>query len=97
MAGIRQPSSAQLITQLKYCSSLPSLPTVALQLIALAEKNTSTLDDFAALIGYDPALVGKLLRTANSAFYGQRRKVASLSEAVGLMGLNATISLSLSF
>lgn len=97
MAGIRQPSGAQFITQLKYCSTLPSLPTVALQLVGLAEKNTSTLDDFASLIAYDPALVGKLLRTANSAFYGQRRKVASLSEAVGLMGLNATISLSLSF
>src|SRR5690606_31168861 len=36
-------------------------------------------------------------RTANSSFYGFRRKVASLSEAIGLMGLNATISLSLSF
>ncbi len=97
MASIPQPSAAQFLTQLKYCKSLPTLPAVALQLIELAEDNTATLDEFAQRVSFDPALVGKLLRTANSSFYGFRRKVASLSEAIGLMGLNATISLSLSF
>ncbi|WP_397474692.1 HDOD domain-containing protein [Pusillimonas sp.] len=76
---------------------MPTLPTVAIRLIDLAERATSTLDDFAELVTYDPALVGKLLRTANSPFYGQWRKVTGLSDAIGLMGLNATISLSLSF
>lgn len=97
MAGMQQPEAAQFITQLKYCRTLPTLPTVALQLIDLAEDPTSSLDDFADLVTYDPALVGKLMRTANSSFYGQWRKVSNLSEAIGLMGLNATISLSLSF
>jgi len=97
MASIPQPSEAQFIAQLKYCKSLPTLPAVALQLIELAEDSSATLDEFAELISFDPALVGKLLRTANSSFYGKRRKVANLSEAIGLMGLNATISLSLSF
>ena len=97
MASIPQASAAQFLTQLKYCKSLPTLPAVALQLIELAEDSTATLDEFAQRVSFDPALVGKLLRTANSSFYGFRRKVASLSEAIGLMGLNATISLSLSF
>jgi diguanylate cyclase (GGDEF)-like protein len=70
---------------------------VALQLVELAEDNSASLDKFAKIIAFDPALVGKLLRTANSSFYGLRRKVSNLSEAIGFMGLNATISLSLSF
>lgn len=97
MASTPQPGEAQFLAQLKYCKSLPTLPTVALQLIELAEDSSASLDEFAELIAFDPALVGKLLRTANSSFYGHRRKVKNLSEAISLMGLNATISLSLSF
>lgn len=97
MAGLQQPIATQLSRQLMYCKTLPTLPTIALRLIDLAEKSTSTLDDFADIVTYDPALVSKLLRAANSPFYGQWRKVSSLSDAIGLMGLNATISLSLSF
>lgn len=97
MASIQQPEPNYLIEQLKYCKTLPTLPSVALRLIDLAEQETSTLADFAEIVKFDPALVGKLLRCANSPFYGQWRKVSSLSDAIGLMGLNATISLSLSF
>lgn len=97
MESIRQADNAQFIAQLKYCKNLPTLPTVALQLIELADDGEATLDEFAELIERDPALMGKLLRTANSPFYGRRRKVANLSEAISLMGLNATTSLSLSF
>ena len=97
MESIPQTDDARFITQLKYCKSLPTLPTVALQLIELAEDGSATLDEFAELIEFDPALTGKLMRTANSPFYGHRRKVTNLSDAIGLMGLNATISLTLSF
>lgn len=97
MVSIQQSGGSHLLTRLKYCKRLPTLPTVALQLVELAEDNSASLDDFAKIIAFDPALVGKLLRTANSAFYGNRRKILNLSEAIGFMGLNATISLSLSF
>src|SRR5690606_31486279 len=97
MARNRQADEGQFIARLKYCKSLTTLPAVALRLIELAEDSSATLDEFAQLISFDPALVGKLLRTANSSFYGPRRAVVSLSEAIGLMGLNATVSLSLSF
>ena len=97
MASMQQLDESQIIAQLKYCKRLPTLPAVALQLVELAEDSSAALDEFAKVIAFDPALVGKLMRTANSSFYGLRRKVSSLSEAIGFMGLNATISLSLSF
>ncbi|RBP38272.1 diguanylate cyclase (GGDEF)-like protein [Eoetvoesiella caeni] len=97
MASMQKLDESQIIAQLKYCKRLPTLPAVALQLVELAEDSSAALDEFAKVIAFDPALVGKLMRTANSSFYGLRRKVSSLSEAIGFMGLNATISLSLSF
>ncbi|HXE20225.1 sensor domain-containing diguanylate cyclase [Castellaniella sp. UC4442_H9] len=86
-----------LTARLKYCKRLPTLPAVALRLVELAGDDTATLDQFAEQITYDPALAGKLLRVANSSFYGRRRSISNLSQAMGLLGLNATIALSLSF
>ena len=45
----------------------------------------------------DPAITTKILRIANSPMYGQSRKMENLRQAVIVIGLNATISLALSF
>ncbi len=45
----------------------------------------------------DPVIVSKILRIANSPLYASQRKVDTLHMAVVLLGLNATISLALSF
>ena len=97
MASILKTDESHLIKRLRYCRRLPTLPAVALQLIELAEDGSAALDQFAKVIAFDPALTSKLLRTVNSAFYGNRHKVSKLSDAIAFMGLNATISLSLSF
>jgi diguanylate cyclase (GGDEF)-like protein len=92
-----QKQALDLETRLKYCTRLPTLPAVALRIVELADDDTASLDQFAEQITYDPALAGKLLRVANSSFYGRRRAVSNLSQAMSLLGLNATITLSLSF
>ncbi len=89
--------SPDLAARLKYCRRLPTLPAVALQLVDLANDSAATLAQFAELIERDPALASKLLRVSNSSFYGRRRAVSNLSQALNLLGLNATITLSLSF
>src|SRR5208337_1781942 len=38
----------------------------------------------------DPAIVAKLLRMANSAYFGTRKKVTSVNESVVRMGLKVT-------
>jgi diguanylate cyclase (GGDEF)-like protein len=50
-----------------------------------------------SVIDRDPALVAKVLRVANSAWCGVRRDVTTLSQAINLIGINATMSLALSF
>lgn len=83
--------------QLLYCRTMPTLPSVAFRLIRLADDDKSDVNAFAALIRNDAALTKKLLRVANSALYWLPRRVASLSQAVNLLGQNATVSLALGF
>ncbi len=51
----------------------------------------------AQAIGRDPAMTAKILRIANSAFYAQRRPSQNLRQALVIIGLNAALTLALSF
>lgn len=42
-----------------------------------------------ALVGHEPALYARVLRVANSAYYGQSRSITSLDRALLLLGLDA--------
>lgn len=95
--GPAEPSAIALDERIKYCRGLPTLPAVALRLLEMAEDREATLDRFAALIAQDPALAGKLLRVANSPFYGHAREIATLPQAMQVLGLNAATTLALSF
>ncbi|HEX7381699.1 MAG TPA: GGDEF domain-containing protein [Nevskiaceae bacterium] len=90
-------ANADLAARIGSCRRLPTLPAVALRLIHLAEDPGTTIQQFADLIATDPALAGKLVRVANSSLYGLPRTVSSLSQAINLLGMNATIALALSF
>lgn len=48
-------------------------------------------------ISRDPAMAAKLLRIANSAFYAQRRPSQNIRQALVIIGLNAALTLALSF
>jgi HD-like signal output (HDOD) protein len=75
----------------------PSLAGVAAQVVNLASDPEADLQSIAATVSADPALSAKLLRTANSPYYGRRRESKNLREAVMVLGLNATITLALGF
>lgn len=75
---------------------LPSLPSVVTKLIEVINSPDSSAEDAASLIERDPALTSKMLRLANSAFYGMPRAVSSVSSAVVILGFNAIRSLVLS-
>jgi diguanylate cyclase (GGDEF)-like protein len=87
----------ELTERLERCGHLPTLPAVALRLIELGRDPEVRLGQLAETINFDPALVAKVLRIANSAFYGRRRESHNLRQAVTLLGLEATLSLALSF
>ena len=81
--------------KLERCSSLPSLPAVAVQILDLCQRDD--MKQIATAIGRDPALAAKLIKTANSPMFSFRREVSTISHAVCLLGKNAVRTLVLSF
>ena len=75
---------------------LSALPTIVTQLIALVGDPRSSARQVARLISTDQALTAKILRVANSAFYGFPRKIATVQLAIVVLGFNAVKNLALS-
>lgn len=66
---------------------LPPLPSVVLELIESLGHEALSATQYAAKISRDQALTAKLLRLANSSFYGRGRQVRSVAEAITVLGL----------
>ncbi|MEH6472487.1 MAG: response regulator [Halopseudomonas sp.] len=66
---------------------LPSPPTVYHELNRALEKDTTDSAVITHIIEQDMAIAAKLLHLVNSAFFGLRRRVASLEQAVSLLGV----------
>ncbi len=82
---------------LEYCPQLPSPPGIAIRILELGQDPDVDLIALARLLAKDPALTSRLLRASNSALYGQRRHSDNLRQAMVVIGLNATMSLALTF
>ena len=83
--------------RIERCTSLPSLPSVALRILELCQQDQLDLNQIVKVISNDPALSAKLLKTANSPIFTLRREVTTISYAVSLLGLSAIRTLVLSF
>ena len=73
--------------------TLKPIPPVATQILALAEDMNSSMSEIADLITHDPAITANVLRMCNSAYFGMRRKVESVNDAITLLGLDHIIDL----
>ncbi len=89
--------SQTLSARLASCRALPSLPGVALRILEIAQDPATEMNDAARVLALDPALATKVLRIANSPLYATRRRSENLRQAASLLGLNALLTLALSF
>ena len=79
-----QPTTPEaLVSEVR---ELVSLPDVAVQINAKVEDPLSTASDIAAIIATDPGLTARLLRIANSPFFGLTTRVATVDRAVTVVG-----------
>ncbi len=76
---------------------LPTLPTVASEIITLTAREDTTLSDIANLVSKDIGLSAKILKVSNSSFYSFAQEISSINQAVSILGINAVRSLVLSF
>jgi diguanylate cyclase (GGDEF)-like protein len=87
----------ELVDKIRQCPNLPSLPSVAVQVLDLAGKANVDIAEIARVISKDPALSTKILRTVNSSFYGRSQHVSTISHALVIMGLQSVKTLVLGF
>ena len=86
-----------VVNRLKTCTNFPTPPPVAMQVIQLAQNPDIDLATVADAVSADPAIAAKVMRIANSAMYARRRQSSNLRQALIVLGLNATLTLALSF
>lgn len=89
--------NATLQAKIRDISVLPTLPAAALRVLQLTKDDSIALDELAATIASDPALSSRILRAVNSTFYGLPQKVASVQQAVALLGVHSVRTLVLGF
>jgi HD-like signal output (HDOD) protein len=75
---------------------LPSIPAMYLELISALRSPETSGQMLAKIIGKDMAMSAKVLQLANSAYFGVRRHLSDLSDAVLFLGLDTIGSLAFS-
>lgn len=74
-------------------SLLPPFPAIAHRILALANKEYVGAHEVGSVIKLDPSFSAEVLSFANSALFGARCKVTSLTQAVALLGMNRVKSM----
>jgi putative nucleotidyltransferase with HDIG domain len=74
---------------------LPALPEVVVRVMRLAEDPRTDAQSIARVIATDQAMAARVLKLANSAFYGLPRRVSTLSEAVVILGFRTIKNLAI--
>jgi putative nucleotidyltransferase with HDIG domain len=89
-------SENELHTALTRYKDLPTLPDVVARVMQIVSNPLTTAEDLNQVISMDPALTFKILRLANSAFYGFPREITTITQAVTTLGFNTIRNLALS-
>jgi len=72
---------------------LPALPAAVARVMQLTDDPKAGAADVARALASDQALAARMLKLANSAFYGASRRVSTVSEAVVTLGMRTTRNL----
>lgn len=89
-------SSARAMQSALDGKKLPSLPLVVQKLIEVVNAPNTETRQLASLIGQDPGIAARVLRLANSPFYGLSGEVGSIQQAVVVLGFHAIAQLAAS-
>jgi len=84
------PDPQTLVAQaIRKISTIATLPEITVKIIKTVEDPKSSAAQLHTIVSHDPALVTRILKVVNSAFYGLPGQIASIERAIVLLGLNA--------
>jgi len=81
--GSTHTTPEELISQ---TTELVSLPDIYVRIKAVIYDPNSTMKDVADVLSHDPAICARMLKVANSAFFGVASKVETVKAAIRLLG-----------
>lgn len=76
---------------------IPTLPIVSKQIMLLLRDEKASMQKIAGFIEKDQALAVKILKIANSAFYGTLSKVVTIDHALVILGIDEIRAILLAF
>ena len=86
---------ARLRAEIINSKDLPTMPVLLARMLAVVDGDRSSVRDLVDVMQRDQALTARVLRLANSGFFGYSRQVASLTRAVMLLGFATVKNLAL--
>ncbi len=88
-------AGAEMAALLERAVDMHTLPVVVLESHRLMQNPRTSAQDVANLLSRDPPLAGRILKLANSPFYGFRRRIGNLTQAIVILGFQAVKNLML--
>lgn len=89
--------NTSLLSAIVNSDALPSMPVVAFKVLELCRQEDVDFQDVVEVIAKDPALTAKMLKVSNSSMFGMAKTVASLEQAVKVLGLRTVKIMALGF
>lgn len=80
--------SNNIIKRLSRIEDLPSIPIVLTEIMAMLDDENLKSKNLAETIERDQMLTTRVLRVANSPYYGFTRKISTIELAIALIGIN---------
>jgi len=90
METVKNPEVAKTISHLE---AIPSRKTSLAEVLRLLNDSTVPLEQIAASLKQDPGLSARLLKVANSPYFGHSGSIESLDDAIGLLGMDMIVSM----
>jgi putative nucleotidyltransferase with HDIG domain len=82
-------SASEVKSVIQKITDLPALPTMLATMNKLMADPRTSADTLGKALSSDPALVSKVLKLVNSAFYGFPGRIGTISQAVVILGFSS--------
>ncbi len=85
--------NTEILDMVVRSAAVPTMPQVVTRFLEISGEEDFKVDDLVAVLNTDPGISSELLRLTNSPLFGVTRTVASLQQAVTLLGMKRVRSL----
>ena len=96
VSEIMKTPSPEFFDRIETSRNLPTLPHILLKLIQACNREPDTIKEISQIINKDASLSARLMMLVNSVYYDLPNRVASIDQALLLLGTNAVRNIAIS-